>query len=165
MSSLKKLCALLGWGRLRRWTEFTAKVKTLEATAAVETTLEETLIEWPTEWTDRGAVRRFDDTRNYPAAAPGIIYVRQITELLGHHSPERVLKLPPAARPGRDDAAAGLAPARPVRLLLLHRGARAPDRRAHPLPRIATDPPGALRSIFDFVTVGARKMSLWERTF
>ena len=92
MPSLKKLCALLGWGRLRRWTEFIVKVKTLEATAAVETTLEATTpIEWPTEWTDRGAVRRFDDTRNYPAAAPGIIYVRQISELLGHHSPERVL--------------------------------------------------------------------------
>ena len=39
--SLKKLCALLGWERCRRWTEFTAKVKTIEATAAVETAPEE----------------------------------------------------------------------------------------------------------------------------
>ena len=92
MSSLKKFCSELGWPRLLRWKEAIARVQSLEATALVEVSLEETRIEWPTQWTDRGRVRRFDNLRNYPAAGPGIVYDRQICELLGHHSPERVRK-------------------------------------------------------------------------
>lgn len=90
MPTLKHICRMLGWPRLRRTSHLLERIKGLEATAAVETTLEGRRIEWPAEWCDRGQVRRFDDTRNYPAAGPGIVYDRQICELLGHHSPERV---------------------------------------------------------------------------
>ena len=56
-------------------------------------------IEWPMSWEDRGAVRRFNDTRNYPAAAPGIVYARQIAELLDYPI-ERVLKYHALKGPG-----------------------------------------------------------------
>ena len=50
-------------------------------------------IQWPESWSDRGATRRFDDTKNYPAAGPGIIYARCIATLLDYPL-ERVLKYP-----------------------------------------------------------------------
>ena len=97
--TLTKLCKLIGWPRKRRWSDAIDTVQKLEsaaaedtAPAAADTALEPvTAIKWPEAWSDRGAVRRFDDTRNYPAAAPGIIYARRIAELLNYPI-ERVLK-------------------------------------------------------------------------
>ena len=48
---------------------------------------------WPEAWTDRGSVRRFDDAKNYPEGCDGIIYARQVAELLSYPI-ERVLKYP-----------------------------------------------------------------------
>ena len=55
-------------------------------------------IEWPESWSDRGTIRSFDDTRNYPAAAPGIVYARCIATYLDYPI-ERVLKYPMLAGP------------------------------------------------------------------
>ena len=60
----------------------------------------ERTIEWPESWSDRGAIRRFDDTKNYPAAHPGVVYAQQIATYLNYPI-ERVLKY--AMLKGPDD--------------------------------------------------------------
>ena len=83
MPSLKKFCESLGWPPCRRWAEVVQKVKGLEKPALLAP-------DWPMEWKDRGAIRRFDDKKNYPAAGPGIVYDRQIALALGHTTVESV---------------------------------------------------------------------------
>ena len=84
--TLTKLCKLLGWPRLRRWSHVVEKIKEVE-----EPTTARTAIAWPNSWRDRGAVRHFDDRKNYPKAKPGIIYARRIAVFLNYPI-ERVLK-------------------------------------------------------------------------
>ena len=83
MPSLKKFCESLGWPLCRRWAEVVKKVKELEEPAVMAP-------DWPMEWQDRGATRRFDDQKNYPKAGPGIVYDRQIALALGDNTVESV---------------------------------------------------------------------------
>ena len=80
--TLTNLCKALGWPRLRRWKHVIDRVRDLAPPPPIE---------WPKFWIDHGSKRRFDDVRNYPAAGPGIVYARQIAELLDYPL-ERVLK-------------------------------------------------------------------------
>ena len=99
--TLTKLCKALGWPRLRRWSHVAEKVKEIESRSPPVSEAAppaKAAIEWPESWTDRGAVRRFDDTRNYPEAAPGIIYARRIATYLDCPI-ERVLKYAMIAGP------------------------------------------------------------------
>ena len=85
MSSLKNFCKAVGLPKLKTWKEAICCVK-----KGMDKENKEETIEWPMVWKDRRSTRRFDDTKNYPAAAPGIVYDRQIAIVLGQSTTERV---------------------------------------------------------------------------
>ena len=56
-------------------------------------------IKWAKKWKDKGAIRRFDDKKNYPLAESKVIVDKQMMLALGHDTVESVREYKLYVRP------------------------------------------------------------------